>query len=365
MTSNTAPSGKSSVSSFSDNYLQYAFRAFDKTTSFWQAQSKSGWVKYEFDLPIVISKYVLQVTGIINGAPTQWTFEGSNDDTSWTVLDTKTGISDWTSGMTKEFEFQNNVNYKFYRLNVVTTKDGSERIQLAEVDMFEYVFYDKFLLQVDNERYTSKIDNISLKSSSASSVFNTYSPSLAFDGIINTASLSYWSSAVPTGWLSFTLDKAVPLKNYSLYVRSTGDLTTAPKNWTFEGSNNGVNWDILDTRKNIGDWANTGFYRKFSCEIYRSYNIYRINVSQNNGSNQYVQIVELQYEAKPYLGVIPNPTEQSFIQNGMDRDYAIDTNEEINIRQYIKQDSVILGSGKVFKQSIDTSKIPIKKANIT
>ena len=44
---------------------------------------------------------------------------------------------------------------------------------------------------------------------------------------------------------------------YRIWVRSGYHTTDTPKNWTFEASNDGLSWDILDTRSDITDWPDT------------------------------------------------------------------------------------------------------------
>ncbi|MBT33032.1 MAG: hypothetical protein CMO01_25520 [Thalassobius sp.] len=56
-----------------------------------------------------------------------------------------------------------------------------------------------------------------------------------------------------------------------------------PKNWTFEGSNNGTDWTVLDTRVNAS-FANRYETKTFAIENTAVYSIYRLNVTDNNGS---------------------------------------------------------------------------------
>jgi hypothetical protein len=65
-------------------------------------------------------------------APTAWTFEGSNDASNWTVLDTRSGITGWVGGDIRGFSFSNANAYLYYRLNVSATGGGSP-INLMEL----------------------------------------------------------------------------------------------------------------------------------------------------------------------------------------------------------------------------------------
>jgi hypothetical protein len=58
-------------------------------------------------------------------SPTGWTFQGSNDGSTWTTLDTQTGISGWATSTFKNFTFSNSTAYLYYRVNISAGGDGS------------------------------------------------------------------------------------------------------------------------------------------------------------------------------------------------------------------------------------------------
>ncbi len=143
-----------------------------------------------------------------------------------------------------------------------------------------------------------------------------------------------------------------------------------PKDWTFEGSNDDENWAVLDTQVNqIWTTANTD--KDYTIDINKigSYKMYRLNWTANNNistSNSIVNEFKMFEYTLPKLFELPNQSEQNFLNYGMSKDTSINLSKsKILERRYIVQDNAQLGSGKVFKQKIDTTKIPIKKASIT
>ena len=50
--------------------------------------------------------------------PPAWTFEGSNDGSSWTTLDTRSGIAAVAANNRVVYTFSNAVGYRYYRMNV-------------------------------------------------------------------------------------------------------------------------------------------------------------------------------------------------------------------------------------------------------
>lgn len=127
MTSNTSLTG--SVTS-SDSYGSFGgFRAFDGNvmyggSSSWGTQKTTGWLCYEFNAPKIVNKYVLLYNGnqdvswnLMTQLPSSWSFEGSNDNHEWVVLDTQKNYENWKQGE-NVFTFENNHDYFFYRINI-------------------------------------------------------------------------------------------------------------------------------------------------------------------------------------------------------------------------------------------------------
>lgn len=382
MTSNTAPSGKVSVSTFSDGYLHYAYRVFDKATStYWQAQAKSGWAKYEFDLPIVIAKYSLRATGTINGAPKDWTFEGSNDDQNWTILDSQSNITNWTSGMVQDYVISNQNKYKFYRLNVVTTKDNLERISLSEIDMFEYIYDYRHLISTGPDTVSfshfpesnpmpimtgGTVEGFTVTESLINA--GSYNGWKAFDGLINSNTACWAAPKVPTAtepqWIMIKLDQKRRINKYDL-TGQFGSPLRSPKDWTFEGSIDGVNWTVLDTRSNVTGWTDNVF-KTFSTSNEENYLYYRIMITANNGDSGFVCIGEMkiyQLESST-LTYVPGLDSLSFVRYGMSRNVTIDLHLPVREVSIISNIPEVLGGGKVFKQKVDTALLPIKGVSV-
>ncbi|OME43162.1 hypothetical protein BSK59_33530, partial [Paenibacillus odorifer] len=99
---------------------------------------------YEFNEPICIAKYEVTATsGFLNYAPKEWTLQGSNNNIDWIVLDEQIDQTTWSSSMKKSYTFSNAVKYKYYKLSITNTINGTiqGRFYLSEWDMYEYVFY--------------------------------------------------------------------------------------------------------------------------------------------------------------------------------------------------------------------------------
>lgn len=96
------------------------------------------WVQLTFPSSTIIGAYTI-TSG--NDAPERdmkdWNLSGSNDGTTWTVLDSRTDESFSDRNMTKRYEFDNTTGYKMYRINVIAN-NGSNLIQVSEWRLITY-----------------------------------------------------------------------------------------------------------------------------------------------------------------------------------------------------------------------------------
>jgi hypothetical protein len=122
---------------------------------------------------------------------------------------------------------------------------------------------------------------------------NNASAKLAFDLNSNTK----WIYAGVMGWLQYDLGHTETVQRYTLISADVAGRD--PKDWQFQGSNDGVNWTTLDTQsgqvfalrlqQNSYTVANPGAYR-----------YYRLNVTSNNGDSYNTAVAEFGlFAAKP------------------------------------------------------------------
>lgn len=108
--------------------------------------SVNAWLKFTFPIPVVIDAYWLADNPDGEWSPTVWTFQGSNNDTDWTVLQTidygttrtlnttfYTGNIN-TSDMAN-FSFTNTTAYKYYRWQFTQNNYGYGHVNLSEAAM--------------------------------------------------------------------------------------------------------------------------------------------------------------------------------------------------------------------------------------
>jgi F5/8 type C domain len=115
--------------------------AFDaKTGTKWFAGNTvaTGSIGYDFGAGAthVVSYYTITSANDWPGRdPAAWQFQGSNDGTNWTTLDTRTAQTFAARFRTNSYDCAMRGSYRSYRLNV-TANSGSPALQLAEIQLF-------------------------------------------------------------------------------------------------------------------------------------------------------------------------------------------------------------------------------------
>ena len=288
------------------------------------------------------------------GFPAEWTFEGSNDNSDWTVLDTRTGQTlvneTWFA-----FDFSNTTAYRYYRMKVTkgsryntsTSKDpridfggemelgfisrgtlsvdlsGAASCDLSGITIADGVdvetFGDSLVLDADVDMsgfpvsatidlngHTLTVDALTgggtITDTSTPAYTNTpatvtSSRTLAgvasnlFDNDTTTLAYTGTTSADPV-ILTFGFNEATLINYYSLYADSPVGSHGLPKEWTFEGSNDNSIWTVLDSHSDVS-MSRKNWYEYDFANV-KAYTYYRLNITKGarwaNGSNPRIDI---------------------------------------------------------------------------
>jgi hypothetical protein len=116
---------------------------------------------------------------------------------------------------------------------------------------------------------------------------NTSGARRAFDQ--NTG--SGWFYGGTTGWLRYDLGRTERVQRYTIHSAS-GLVPRDPKEWQFQGSDDGSTWTTLDTQ------SNQAFARRLELKTYvianpSFYRYYRLNITANNGDGAFTDLSEL------------------------------------------------------------------------
>jgi len=139
--SNVCAGGTPSASS--TNGVEVAARAFDGIIGeghFWTSSTSAAlpqWLKYDLGLGVtrVVQRYGLAPRMTYSdGLPYAWTFQGSNDDSNWDILDTRSGQT-WPDNSLRNYSFSNSTAYRYYRINFTTA--SHVYVHINELEMYE------------------------------------------------------------------------------------------------------------------------------------------------------------------------------------------------------------------------------------
>jgi hypothetical protein len=122
----------------------------------------------------------------------------------------------------------------------------------------------------------------------------------AFDRVLGT----FWqSNTTNSGWLSYQFPTGRIIKRYGFFTG--GNNAFNPRTWTFEGSNNGSAWVVLDTQTNFVTGVST-FYSFDISSNTTSYTYYRINITavQTIGNSPIILDLEMSEVTNLYGGTV-------------------------------------------------------------
>lgn len=108
--------------------------------SLWFHSGTSGWLQYDFGAgnAQVIKRYTVS-SAIVNIAardPKDWQFQGSDDGTTWTTLDSQSGQAFANRMQLNTYNLGNTTAYRYYRLNVTANNGDSTFTHLGDIGLW-------------------------------------------------------------------------------------------------------------------------------------------------------------------------------------------------------------------------------------
>jgi len=303
MTSNNTPSGTAFASSV---YLtNAAFNAFnqDNFTSWWQSNiANTGVLGYQFPSGKVIKRYCIKgYSGTANNNPTSWTFQGSNDGTTYTTLETVTLYTMVSGGNYTSGVLANTTSYTYYRINILATTNVTLQPVVSEFEMTEStgtvfggVASGQFIYANGGNLTCSASPAIYVGSTTPTLEMTLASPNTAtFNGSILTVTNAASYNAIKlsgTGTLTCNGSYSSDIGNGStkqvIYVTNTGTLNIVGNlNNTLSSSisaSNALRVDSIATVNITGDVNSNSTSAAFSacCTLYLNANA-TINITGN------------------------------------------------------------------------------------
>ena len=125
---------------FNNNEAKVKLFDNNSSTKFLTNQGVSAdnpvWVSFQLKEPKAIKAYSVVSANDAEGRdPVDWTFSGSNDGSTWTELDSQSGIEFGSRFESKTFTFENDTAYAYYKINITKNKDGGSMVQFADLNI--------------------------------------------------------------------------------------------------------------------------------------------------------------------------------------------------------------------------------------
>ena len=177
------------------------------------------------------------------------------------------------------FSFDNSTAYKYYKYVCVATQSDDSRWNICGLKLFRRdVGKHNFYRGVPK---LSSANQNGYEVTASSQCDNGHAGYLAFDDNTQTR----WASVANEGnsWLQVKLPTAMAFNAVKIAPRGDGYLDQAPSAFQIQGSNDGENWDVLDSETGIS-WSTLGELRLFLFENETAYLYYRLYITANQGS---------------------------------------------------------------------------------
>jgi large repetitive protein len=119
-----------------------AWKAFNQNWTGWPDgfcwEGTGGWIQMDFGAAQRVTAYKIRGRDdVLIASPTQWVFSGSNDGSSFTPLDTRSGQANWLLGEHREFALSAVANYRYYRMTVPNgANSGYSLTCFQEMELF-------------------------------------------------------------------------------------------------------------------------------------------------------------------------------------------------------------------------------------
>jgi len=189
-----------------------------------QADNEACWIDYHATKFYIAESYSITSRNRNNDnrCPFTWTFEGSDDGVTWTLLDSQTNQY-FNRNETRNFSFPNSSVFNYYRLDITESRGGSD-VAFAELQIFGYEVLTEADFSADNTTiYRTQSVNFTNESVAALNYNWTFSGGTPGSSTDENPTVTYNSA----GTYDVTL-VAVDGSGYSDIETKTGYITVQP-----------------------------------------------------------------------------------------------------------------------------------------
>ena len=136
---NLAFGGTPSASASSGSGYEKSDQAFDLDPGTkWIVPALTGWLQYDFGSGNVqtVKRYTINSADVASRDPKDWQFQGSQDGSTWTTLDTQSGQSFAVVMGQNTYNIGNTTAYRYYRLNITANNGDAYSLAVADLGLW-------------------------------------------------------------------------------------------------------------------------------------------------------------------------------------------------------------------------------------
>ncbi len=168
MTANNVPTGYEAIASSNNRdpgAVSAIYKAFNRSqvggSDSWTSDaapstSSPQWVGIKLPTPFRIQGYsvVTRNQSGYSNSPRTWTFQGSHDGSTWTVLHTIANDTQNTPGQKRTYVINNDVSFQYYRIHITLANYGvlSSFVGVEELEIYDSL--EKFVISHDGKNYS-------------------------------------------------------------------------------------------------------------------------------------------------------------------------------------------------------------------
>jgi hypothetical protein len=136
-----------SASSEYNNFSFLSWKAMDNNNSTYTLfNAATGWWKVHLFSAYVLYSYSLRANAIPepNRMPKDWTLQGSNDNVSWTILDTRTNETAWDNAEVRTYICtpRGRLAFSYFMLDVTANNGDASYCQICELRLQLSISYN-------------------------------------------------------------------------------------------------------------------------------------------------------------------------------------------------------------------------------
>ncbi|MEQ9503034.1 MAG: discoidin domain-containing protein [Deltaproteobacteria bacterium] len=244
--------------------------------------------------------------------PADWTLSGSDDGTSWTVLDTRTGETFSTRFAVNSYAVGNTTAYRYYRLDL-TNAAGAQNAwaptQLAELELFAGSASPPPPVCGDGTCEGAEDSNTcpadcgappppppppasDLTSGASVTARGEYQwVGDVATNLVDDDAQTKWRDDAAASWVEIDLYAAYAVDGYSL-TSANDAWRRDPSAWTLSGSNDGASWTTVDNRANES-FGSRLLTRSFTANNVTAFRYWRFDFTNSGASETQLAEIEL------------------------------------------------------------------------